>query len=95
MCFFRADEKASHLIYLQKGKSYFLQAATRGSAYLNETKASVGVVLPNDKKVFPISPEYLDNVTVETGDDAKKPTKRTSNVTLLSSAKQIPTRKFK
>ena len=60
----RYPDQASHLIYLEKDKHYFLQASATEDK-LSATHLSVGVVLPDDQKLFPISKPFLTNVNVE------------------------------
>ena len=47
----------SHTIYLEKEKLYYIEGVEKQHGGLGHL--SVGVVLPSDEKIFPISKKYL------------------------------------
>eukprot|EP00794_Sanderia_malayensis_P018266 gene18266-20086_t len=76
--FNRYPDQVSHTIYLEKDKLYFIQGNEQQNGGLGHL--SVGVVLPNDKQVFPISKEYLRPVNVEDDFNRKEEVWRESKV---------------
>ena len=64
----RFPEQVSHLIYLKTGVPVFLRAS---SIYAEEKEKghvpdlSVGILLPDDSKLFPISADLLTNVVIK------------------------------
>ncbi len=53
----RYPDQVSHTIYLEQDKLYYIEGVEKQNQGLGHL--SVGVILPSDKKVFPISKEYL------------------------------------
>ena len=53
----RYPDQVSHTIYLEKSKLYYIEGVEKQNGGLGHL--SVGVILPSDKKVFPIAKKYL------------------------------------
>eukprot|EP00795_Rhopilema_esculentum_P011367 gene11367-21562_t len=56
--FTRYPDQVSHTIYLEKDKLYYIEGVEKQHGGLGHL--SVGVVLPSDEKIFPISKKYLN-----------------------------------
>ncbi|XP_057289311.1 putative uncharacterized protein DDB_G0282133 [Hydractinia symbiolongicarpus] len=63
--FERYADQASHLIYLEKGRKYFMKATTKSTEESRDPQLSIGVVLPDDVKLFPISKTFMKDVSIE------------------------------
>lgn len=63
--FERYPDQASHLIYLKKGRKYFMKATTKSTEESRDPQLSIGVVLPDDVKLFPISKTFMKDVSIE------------------------------
>lgn len=63
--YFRYPDQASHLIYLKKGRKYFMKATTKSTEESRDPQLSIGVVLPDDVKLFPISKTFMKDVSIE------------------------------